>query len=42
MDLQCCNYNCHLQSDVASKFESSMTMFHHKLLTKEGKVLAKG
>ena len=39
IDLQCCDY-CHLPSDFSSKFQSSMTIFHHKLLTREGKVLA--
>jgi hypothetical protein len=35
--LQCCNY-CHIPSDFSSNFESSMTIFHHKLLlTREGR-----
>ena len=34
IDLQCCNY-CHLWSDFSSKFKSSMTILHHKLLTKK-------
>ena len=37
--LQCCNY-CPLRSNFSSKFQSSMTTFHHKLLTREGRVLA--
>ena len=41
MELKCCNY-CHLSRDFASKFQSSMTIFHHKLLTREGRVLAHG
>ena len=41
IDLQCCNY-CHLPSYFASKFLSSMIVFHHKLSTREGKVLANG
>ena len=36
---RCCNY-CHLPSDFSSTFQSSTTMFHHKLLTREGRVLA--
>ena len=40
-DLQCCNY-CHLPSDYSSKFQSYMTIFHHKLLTRVGGVLANG
>jgi hypothetical protein len=27
-------------SDFSSKFQSSMTIFHHKLLTREGRILA--
>ena len=41
IDLWCCNYY-HLPSDFSSKFQSSMTMFYHKLLTREGRVLANG
>jgi hypothetical protein len=41
IDLQCCSYS-HLPSDFPSKFHSSMTTFHHKLLTREGTVLANG
>ena len=41
IDLQCCNY-CHLPSDFSFKFQSSMTIFHPKLLTREGWVLANG
>ena len=41
IDTQCCNY-CHLPSDFSSKFQSSMTIFHHKLMTREGRVLANG
>ena len=41
IDLQCCNY-CHLPSDFASKLQSSMTISHHKLLTREGSVVANG
>ena len=37
IDSQSCNYY-HLPSDVSSKFHSSMTIFHHKLLTREGMV----
>ena len=40
-NLQCCNY-CHLPGDLSSKFQSSMTIFHHKLLAREGRVLANG
>jgi hypothetical protein len=36
-----CNY-CHLQSDFSSKFQPSMTIFHHNLLKSEGMVLANG
>ena len=36
IDLQFCNY-CHLQFDFSSQFQSSMTIFHHKILTKEGR-----
>ena len=39
IDLQCRNY-CHLQSDFSSKFKSSIRIFHHKLLTRGGRVLA--
>ena len=39
IDLQCCNYN-HFQSDLSSNFEPSTTIFHHKLVTREGRVLA--
>ena len=42
IDLQCCNY-CHLPSDnVSSRFQSSMTIFQHKLLIREGRVLSNG
>ena len=41
MNLQCCNYY-HLQSGFSFNFQSSKTMFHHKLLTREGRVLANG
>ena len=41
IDLHCCNYRV-LLSDLSSKFQSSMTMYHHKLLTREGRVLANG
>ena len=41
IDLQC--YNCwHLPSDFSSKFQAFMTIFHHKLLTIEGRVLVNG
>ena len=40
-DLQCCNY-CHLPSNFSSKLQSSMTIFHHKLLTREVRVLVNG
>ena len=36
VDLQCCNY-CHLPSKFLSKFQSSVTIFHHKLLRREGR-----
>ena len=29
----------HLLSNISSKFQSSMTIFHHKLLTREGIIL---
>ena len=41
IDLQWCNYY-HLPSDFSSNFQSSMTIFHRKLLTREGRVLANG
>ena len=41
IDLQCCNYY-HLPSDSPSEFQSSMTIFHHKLLKREGRRLADG
>jgi hypothetical protein len=41
IDLQDCNY-CYLPSDFSSKFLSSMTIFHHKLLTSGGRALANG
>ena len=41
IDLQCCNY-CHLPSDFLSKFQSSMTIFHYKLVTREGRVSTNG
>ena len=41
IDLQCCNY-CRIPSDFSSKFQSSMTILHHKMLTREGRVLANG
>ena len=37
VDLQCCNY-CHFPIDFSSKFQSSMTIFLHKLMTIEGRV----
>ena len=33
MDLQCCNY-CHVPSDFSSRFQSSMTIYLHKLLAR--------
>ena len=39
IDLQCCSYY-HLSSDFSFKFKSSMTIFHHKLLPREDRVLA--
>ena len=39
--LQYCN-KCHLPSDFSSKFQASMTTLHHKLLTREGRVVANG
>ena len=41
LDLQCCNY-CHLPNNVSSKFQSNMTIFHHRLPTREGRVLTNG
>ena len=41
IDVQCCNYG-HSLSESSSKFQSSMTIFHYKLLTREGGVLANG
>ena len=41
IDLQCHNY-CHLPCDFSSNIQSSITIFHHKLLTTEGRVLANG
>ena len=41
IDLLSCNYCC-LPSDFPSKFQSPMTIFHHKLRTREGRVLATG
>ena len=32
----------YLPSDVSSKLQSSMTTFHHKLSTREGRMLANG
>ena len=29
---------CHLRNDFSSKYESSMVIFHHKLLIREGKI----
>ena len=37
-NLHCCN-TCHLPSVYSSKFWSSMTIFHHKLMTRGGRVL---
>ena len=39
IDIQWCNY-WHLPSEFSSKFKSSMTIFRHKLMTGEGRVLA--
>ena len=39
IDLYCCNYY-HSPSDFSSKFRAFVTIFHHKLLTREGKALA--
>jgi hypothetical protein len=41
IDLQCSNCY-HLPSVYSSKFQSPTTIFHHKLLTREGGVLANG
>ena len=46
IDLQCCNYS-HLPIDFSCKFQSSVTILHHKLLTRaekrrEGWVFANG
>ena len=35
IDLQYHNY-CHTSNDVSPKFQSSMTIYHHKLMTVEG------
>ena len=35
-------YYCHLPNDLSSKFRSYMTIFHRKLLTREGRVSANG
>ena len=34
--------HCNLPSDFSSKFQSFMTTFHQKLLTREGRILANG
>ena len=39
--LECCN-SCHLPSGFSSKFQSSMTIFHHKLMRREGRVVTNG
>ena len=39
--LQCCNY-CHSPSVFSSTFQSPTTLFHHNLVTREGRVLANG
>ena len=39
--IDCCKY-CHLPSHFPSTIESSMTIFHQKLLTREGRVVANG
>ena len=36
------NNYCHLSSDFSSRFQSSIAIFHHKLLTREGMVWANG
>ena len=41
IDLQSYNYY-HLPRDHSSKFHPSVTILHHKLLTKEGRILATG
>ena len=41
MDLQCC-IDCLLPSDFSSKILSSMIVFHHKLKTTNGRVMANG
>ena len=41
IDSQCCNYY-HLPSDFSYKFQSFITIFHHKLLTREVRVFANG
>ena len=41
IDSQYCNYY-HLPSDFLSEFEASITLFHQKLLTREGRVLVNG
>ena len=40
-NLQCCNY-CHLPSDFHPSFIHPWQIFHHKLLTREGRVWANG
>ena len=37
MHLQCCKYY-HISSDFSSNFESSMAVFHHKLLTRDSAI----
>ena len=41
IDPRYCNC-CRLPSDSSSEFQSSMTMVHHKLLTREGRDLVNG
>jgi hypothetical protein len=41
IDLQWCNYY-HLPSDLSSKIQSLVTICHHKLLTREGRISANG
>ena len=41
MNLKWYNYG-HKPRDFSSQLQSSMTIFHHKLLIREGKVLATG
>ena len=41
IDLQCCNFS-YLPNDFSTNFQSCMTIFHHKLLTKDGRLWTNG